>query len=55
MAQEKGKAIEKGQQAEPRVPAVEDELSPADLEKVAGGFSHHAGDSCTTCPPHPQL
>lgn len=42
MAEEKEKKIEKDQAPKPRVPAVEDELSEADLEKVSG-----ADTSCT--------
>jgi len=37
MAEEKEKAIEKGQDVKPRAPQVEDELSETDIEKVAGG------------------
>lgn len=38
MADEKEKAIEKGQEPKPGVPEVEDDLSESDLEKVAGAL-----------------
>jgi hypothetical protein len=38
MAEEKEKAIEKGQEPKKRALKVEDELSEKDFEKVAGGY-----------------
>jgi len=36
MAEEKEKAIEKGQETKPQAPEVEEELGDSDLETVAG-------------------
>ena len=56
MAEEKEKAIEKGQETKPRAPEVEDELTDSDLE-VAGGLRGEchitvirttASDNCPT-------
>jgi hypothetical protein len=48
MAEEKEK-IEKDQASKPGAPAVEDELSEADLEKISGGDTSCTEHNATCC------